>query len=185
MTDILIDELQNHLYLKTFYSESRWRPYTPGQRDREYRRPSCRMSLNSAVPTIADEDIQGQVASSRPPSQIRPIDPLEVQKESRLSSYLSGLAVRPSPDPASDFQTSDLGTQPSPLTPSWSESQMISDAPGTAGNPEADSYTYIENLLEALFVLGKLNNAMDIITQRVPSEIHALVEVTLDEVEER
>lgn len=35
MTDILIDELQNHLYLKTFYSDSRWRAYMPGQRDRE------------------------------------------------------------------------------------------------------------------------------------------------------
>lgn len=54
-----------------------------------------------------------------------------------------------------------------------------------AGNPEADSYTFIENLLEALFVLGKLSHALDIVTQRVAGEIHALVEVTLDEVEER
>lgn len=65
------------------------------------------------------------------------------------------------------------------------ESQIKGDSGANAGNPEADSYTYIENLLEALFVLGKLNNALDMITQRVPSEIHALVEVTLDEVEER
>jgi hypothetical protein len=34
-------------------------------------------------------------------------------------------------------------------------------------------------------VLGKLGNALDIVTQRVAGEIHALVEVTLDEVEER
>lgn len=36
MTDILVDELHNHLYLKTFYSESRWRAYIPGQRDCKY-----------------------------------------------------------------------------------------------------------------------------------------------------
>lgn len=139
------------------------------------------------MPTIAGADLttRSENPPSRPRSQVRPTDSLESHKESRLSTYLSGLAVRPSPDPASDFQTSDLGTQASPLTPSWSNAQVSAESSATAGNPEADSYTYIENLLEALFVLGKLNNAMDIITQRVPSEIHALVEVTLDEVEER
>ena len=130
------------------------------------------------MPTIADEDTRGQNGPSRPPSQIRPADPLEAQGESRLSSYLSGLAVRPSPDPVSDFQAS-------PITPSRRDSQPIPDSSATAGNPEADSFTYIENLLEALFVLGKLNHALDVATQRVASEIHALVEVTLDEVEER
>lgn len=35
MTEILIDELQNHLYLKTYYSDSRWSAHTPGQRQRE------------------------------------------------------------------------------------------------------------------------------------------------------
>lgn len=36
LTDILIEELQNHLYLKTYYSDTRWQPYTPGQQDCEY-----------------------------------------------------------------------------------------------------------------------------------------------------
>ena len=52
-------------------------------------------------------------------------------------------------------------------------------------NPEADSFAYMETLLESLAVLGKLGNALDNIAQRLPGEIFALVETTLDEVEER
>jgi exocyst complex component 4 len=52
-------------------------------------------------------------------------------------------------------------------------------------NPEADSFSYMETLLESLAVLGKLGSALDIIAQRLPSEIFTLVETTLEEVEER
>lgn len=31
LTDILIDELHSHIYLKTYYSDSRWQAYIPGQ----------------------------------------------------------------------------------------------------------------------------------------------------------
>ena len=34
MVDILLDELHSHLYLKSFYCESRWRSYTRGQTER-------------------------------------------------------------------------------------------------------------------------------------------------------
>lgn len=43
----------------------------------------------------------------------------------------------------------------------------------------------METLLESLAVLGKLGSALDIIAQRLPSEIFTLVETTLDEVGER
>ena len=43
----------------------------------------------------------------------------------------------------------------------------------------------METLLESLAVLGKLGNALDNIVQRLPGEIFALVETTMDEVEER
>jgi exocyst complex component 4 len=56
---------------------------------------------------------------------------------------------------------------------------------GEVYNPEADSYGYIEAVLEALFVLGKLTGALDTVAQRVSTEIHHLIESTLDEVEER
>lgn len=43
----------------------------------------------------------------------------------------------------------------------------------------------METLLESLAVLGKLGNALDNISQRLPGEIFSLVETTLGEVEER
>jgi len=43
----------------------------------------------------------------------------------------------------------------------------------------------METLLEALAVLGKLGSALDAVAQRLPQEIYALVESTLDEVSER
>lgn len=52
-------------------------------------------------------------------------------------------------------------------------------------NPESDSFTYMETLLESLAVLGKLGSALDNVAQRLPGEIYTLVETTLDEVAER
>lgn len=52
-------------------------------------------------------------------------------------------------------------------------------------NPEANSFAYMETLLESLAVLGKLGSALDNVAQRLPAEIFALVESTLDEVGER
>ena len=52
-------------------------------------------------------------------------------------------------------------------------------------NPEADSFSYMETLMESLAVLGKLGNALDVVSQRLPAEIYSLVETTLDEVSER
>lgn len=39
--DILVEELHNHLYLKSFYCEGRWKPYTRGQTDCKRREPRC------------------------------------------------------------------------------------------------------------------------------------------------
>lgn len=62
----------------------------------------------------------------------------------------------------------------------------IADGPVVeAASPEAESYVYIETVLEALAVLGRLGGALERVTQRVSSEIHTLIEATLDEVEER
>jgi exocyst complex component 4 len=52
-------------------------------------------------------------------------------------------------------------------------------------NPEADSFTYIETLLESLAILGKLGSALDSVMQRLQGEIFSLIESTVDEVEER
>ena len=37
LRDILIDELHSHLYLKSFWCENRWAPYTPNQQSRAYK----------------------------------------------------------------------------------------------------------------------------------------------------
>ena len=54
-----------------------------------------------------------------------------------------------------------------------------------SSNPESDSFGYLETLLESLSVLGKLGNALDSVSQRIPSEVYSLVETTVDEVYER
>jgi len=52
-------------------------------------------------------------------------------------------------------------------------------------NPEVDSFAYIEMLMESLAALGKLGFALDAVGQRVQGEMFALVENTVEEVEER
>lgn len=52
-------------------------------------------------------------------------------------------------------------------------------------NPEVDSFAYIEMLMESLAALGKLGYALDAVGQRVQGEMFALVENTVEEVEER
>jgi len=52
-------------------------------------------------------------------------------------------------------------------------------------NPEVDSFAYIEMLMESLAALGKLGYALDAVGQRVQGEMFALVESTVEEVEER
>jgi len=54
-----------------------------------------------------------------------------------------------------------------------------------SSNPEGNSFRYIEVLLESLGILERLGSALETIAQRVTPELHALVESTLDEVEER
>lgn len=56
---------------------------------------------------------------------------------------------------------------------------------GKSANPEQDSFSYIESILESLAYLGKLSHAMDSVLQRAPIEIYNLVEATAIEVDER
>ena len=52
-------------------------------------------------------------------------------------------------------------------------------------SPEVDTFPYIETLMESLSILGRLNAALEGISQRVATEVHSLVQVTLEEVDER
>ncbi|WFD31722.1 Xaa-Pro aminopeptidase [Malassezia sp. CBS 17886] len=57
-------------------------------------------------------------------------------------------------------------------------------APPTA-SPEADSFLYMEMLLESLAQLGKIGYALEMVVQRLPFELHQLVDATIDEVDLR
>jgi exocyst complex component 4 len=123
-------------------------------------------------------------------------------QHSRLSRYLQDLSLRPneSPDDVDDSKFGGSGSgQGVAAAPSYSNLGIHSSAASFSSlsnlayvgssqnqrNPETDSFLYIETLLESLSVLGKLGGGLDIVAQRLPGEIFALMDATVDEVSER
>lgn len=167
LREILIDELQNHLYLKVFWCDSRWASYTPGQQQ---------------LPVTDVED--DPMASLKQPSN-------EPPRALKLTRFLNNLTLRPSNENPYDLaEDSDL----SKVTPSTSGQLLSTSASGlplkrqsgsASQNPESNSFEYIETLLEALAVLGKLGGALDNVAQRLPIELFSLVEGTIEEIRDR
>ena len=115
----------------------------------------------------------------------RQLSPTSLSQRTRLARFLDNLELRPNEPPydlndTSQDRSFSNGASRSSLNNGSSDIYLSSNL-----NPEADSFAYMETLLESLAVLGKLGNALDNIAQRLPGEIFALVETTLDEVEER
>ncbi|KAF6819723.1 Sec8 exocyst complex component specific domain-containing protein [Colletotrichum sojae] len=54
-----------------------------------------------------------------------------------------------------------------------------------AKNPEADTFSYVALLVEALNKLGRLETAVDTLKQRLPVELFTIVNETLNEVDQR
>ncbi|PFH54828.1 hypothetical protein AMATHDRAFT_134263 [Amanita thiersii Skay4041] len=159
--DILIDELQNHLYLKSFWCESRWAAYIPNRKI---------YSMEDYI----DSDTKSTILSQVLPSTAHKL-------QNKLQRFINDMALRPNDPPH------DLGEPELRITGLGNVALLFANGsmPHSELNPEADSFAYIETLLEALAVLGKLGAALDTITQRLPGEIFSLVEITVDEVEER
>ena len=123
------------------------------------------------------------------------------EPSSRLSRYLSALVTKPHEGPVYEemeeiIRSSNALDSRQSGGPNIGQAQSSLSLTSLAGptrnnlgkdgaSPESDSYRYIELLLESLATLGRLGHALDTITQRATSEIHNLVEATLDEVEER
>lgn len=106
-------------------------------------------------------------------------------RSTRLNRFLNNLAIRPN-DPPLDLNEATSGMSSAPSAASFTTfTTSTAQNSSTMLNPEADSFAYMETLLESLAVLGKLGAALDNIAQRVPGEIFTLVETTLDEVGER
>ncbi|KAJ3508842.1 hypothetical protein NLJ89_g5535 [Agrocybe chaxingu] len=165
LRDILVDELQSHLYLKSFWCESRWAAYVPNLLGF----PRVEFEAEETGPQATDSDASPTSPNSR---------------QTRLTRFLNNLGLRPNEPPydlnESNFPSANGSTSIIPMA-APNASSFLSSNP----NPEADSFAYMETLLESLAVLGKLGNALDSVAQRLPNEIFALVETTLDEVEER
>ncbi|TFK36881.1 Sec8 exocyst complex component-specific domain-containing protein [Crucibulum laeve] len=164
LRDILVDELQSHLYLKSFWCESRWSAYTPGQ-------------TSFAKPDFEDESVvkfQGDALTSPDSATFR---------QSRLTRFVNDLALRLN-EPPYDLTEPKYSNGENGLSP-LANPPLNALARSSNLNPESDSFAYMETLLESLAVLGQLGTALDNVAQRLPSEIYSLVETTLGEVEER
>lgn len=119
LTDILIEELHDHLYLKSPYCLDRWKaPVSEGD--------------------VSSRSWTGNRSWERP-----------------VYSFLAKF---------------------DPTTP------MVEDA---SRNPEADTFSYIQLLIEALNKMGHLDTAVHRIEQRLPVELFAVVDKTNAEVDAR
>lgn len=121
LTDILIEELHEHLYLKSPYCSDRWKPPVP-----EY---ESSRNANTFVGAMVDT------------------------WEKPVYSFLARMDT---------------------------SSPMVEDA---SRNPEADTFHYIQLLVEVLNKLGRLDVAVDRVEQRLPVELFTVVDKTNAEVD--
>lgn len=153
-------------------------------------------AYSSIVPLVEFEaELMDKQSTAPSASTTRPSSPRSPSFGlTRLTRFLNDLGTRAN-DPPHDINeiitTNTSGSQTaSPLIPSVPAPTTIfingtSTAQGFTGNPEADSFAYMETLLESLAVLGKLGSTLDNIAQRLPGEVFSLVETTINEVGER
>ncbi|GAA5933851.1 hypothetical protein JCM1841_001318 [Sporobolomyces salmonicolor] len=211
LLEILIEELHNHLYLKSFYCDVRWKSYTRGQTDL----PLVDFGDDAEQPSSIPSHLAGSFHTSERSTARLP-------RMSKLQRYLHSLALKPSSNPILDepvdelmldsheAEDDSLGGSASlsfgtgETFGSLAEAGSGGGGAGAGGdggsgaggtgtqerrhrrrNPEVDSFAYIEMLMEALAALGKLGYALDAVGQRVQGEMFALVESTIEEVEER
>lgn len=188
MLEILIEELHNHLYLKSYFCDARWKVYTQGQEELPVVQFGSDYQGAAAEPTSAAAATAGAATAKQPTESLQ------------LTRFLQSLRSRPTFDPnlASDIPESALMTSTKSVSALTGELRSGSGSldtmraePGSRygaefdANPEADSFVYIEMLLESLSRLGKLGTALDIIAQRLAMEVHQLVDTTIDEVDAR
>ncbi|GAA6019965.1 hypothetical protein JCM11491_006723 [Sporobolomyces phaffii] len=97
MLEILIEELHNHLYLKSFYCDVRWKSYTRGQ---------------SSLPVVDFGD-DADVASSIPSHLSASFhssgrSTARLPRMSKLERFLQSLALKPSSNPMLDEAVEEL-----------------------------------------------------------------------------
>jgi exocyst complex component 4 len=125
LTDLLVEELHNHLYLKSPYCEERWKAKISRER--------------------SSDDTSATIGTNKN------LDAEDMAMYRFLDSY--------------DGKTA-----------------MQEDA---TRNPEADTFYYIQLLIESLNKMSRLDVAADRIEERLPVELFKVLERTLGEVETR
>lgn len=197
-----MDELHSHLYLKSFWCESRWAVYEPNQQTCTFYTslPGLHSRISVQKVEFEDEGAPPDTLKASVPST--PISP--TSRSTRLSRYLDDLNLRTNESPV-DLGEQNIRDNGTPLLQSATSVPLgLSSAPSRSSlsgvslgmsysqnpaqsnrTPEADSFVYMETLLEALAVLGKLGLALDIVAQKLPQEVYTLVDSTIDEVAER
>ncbi|KAI7857397.1 Sec8 exocyst complex component-specific domain-containing protein [Circinella umbellata] len=128
--DLLIEELHNHLYLKSSFCDNRWSAYVPEQQS---------LPKSDLKPRSFTSVTQGNVD-------------LDVDDSEENMFAVDENAI------------------------------LVEDI---EKNPETDSYYYMEIIMESLAMLGEIPPAMETVKERLPLEIHRLVDKTISEVEDR
>lgn len=203
--EILIEELHNHLYLKSYFCDNRWRVYRQGQSNlpviqfldgnsTDIEKFDMRIQSNSNTPAVSH-------TASFPPNNFLSSSQRRTKTHvtSSLQHFLDDLLTKPQSNPLLDEPDMFLEMNPTPTSPTLGDHATTSPVShrllshGIDGkkrktqnvNPEVNSFTYMESLIESLAVLGKLSLGLDNTLQRAPLEIYNLVEATIHEVEDR
>jgi exocyst complex component 4 len=107
-----------------------------------------------------------------------------LKSSSRLTTFLHNLNLKP--NDTYEARTSNIVTTQNDPLPNGNNTNLSSTFTiNEAQNPESDSFTYLETILESLAIMGKLGAALESVTQRLPMELYSLVESTVEEVDER
>lgn len=193
LREILIDELHSHLYLKSVFTNSRWVAYTPNQQTREYSpRGTLRKGRADSRASVPKTEYDLELPESVRAMSINDSEFTENLPD-RYRHFLAELSIRANDSPldVGDHRLRGSASASSPtaavssVNSFGSSSNLAGIAASHSRSPESDSFAYIETLLESLAVLGKLGSALDAVAQRLPQEIYALVDSTLEEVSER
>lgn len=128
---VLVEELHNHIYLKSPYTDSRWHSYRQGVDD------------FGTVEQVLENKIRFELSEKT------------TSETSQLDEFLKKLKK-------DDF--------------------FVEINSETA---ESDSFYYIRLLIETLGNLNRLPNAFEEIIQRMPSELHKMIDKTIVEVGQR
>ncbi|KAG8937024.1 hypothetical protein FRC02_008131 [Tulasnella sp. 418] len=165
LKDMLIEELQAHIYLKVFWTDNRWAPYT----------------INQQTLPVLESDSDAHAPMSHLPDASLP--------PPRLTRFLSELSNRlDNIQPCEVMENLDISkfwNQAVEQSSAALTGVAVSTEKPPTSDPESDTFTYIEMLIESLGVLGKLTGGLDAVIQRLPNEINAIIQNTGDEVAER